>query len=153
MGPTIDGSSTERRGGFTVAGVARSGSDVDVDAVWTALVRHAEDLAPEAVGEDRYGVLYDTDPGDDEFTYLAGKRVESTDDVPPEMTAVHVPEAVYTVFAPTDGSVNAVVEGIEDAEFGDAEQVNGPMFERYGPDEDPTDPNTALELYVPVEQV
>lgn len=82
---------------FTVAGVAERGADIDVRALWTDLDEFAEDLHDVAVSEERYGVFFDFDQGSDEVTYLVGHEVDSTGDLPPELTAVEIPEGRYAV--------------------------------------------------------
>jgi predicted transcriptional regulator YdeE len=151
MGLGSDDGATERRGGFTVAGVAERGAEIDIDRLWAAFDRYADALEGVAVGTDRYGVVYDLDTDAPGYTYLAGRRVDSIEGLDPELAVVEIPDAVYDAFTPTAGSVNDVVDATESAAFETGERTDGPMFERYGPGEDPTDPTVALELYVPVE--
>jgi predicted transcriptional regulator YdeE len=148
----LDETETERRGGFTIAGVAERDTDVDEARVWRALGDHEDVLGDAAVSDDRYGVLYDLDEGSGEFTYVAGVEVEDTDGLGPELTVVEIPEATYAVLAPTAETVDDLVREIEAEGYGDDDRAAGPMFVHYDADEDPVAPEAALEFYVPVDE-
>lgn len=138
---------------FDVAGVAHRGSDVDTAELWAALDDYAEDLGDDVVSERRYGVIYDFDERNEEFTYVAGYEVDSADDVPPEMTVVEIPEGEYAVFSLRGVAVDEMVEEIDERMLGDSEYevTDGAIVQRFGPAEDPTDPDAPFELVVPVE--
>jgi len=142
---------TERHGNFTVAGVAHQGTDVDEAALWTSIDDYADDLDDAAIGTDRYAVMFDVDADSGEFTYVAGREVEDTSDLSPELTAVEIPQATYAILRPEHESVEEMVVEIHEEELdGDGDDdVHAPIFERYESDRDPT--TTAdREIYVPV---
>ncbi|QLH80814.1 GyrI-like domain-containing protein [Halosimplex pelagicum] len=141
---------TERHGNFTVAGVAHRGTDVDEAALWDSIDDYADDLGDAAIGTDRYAVMFDVDADSGEFTYVAGREVEDTDDLSAELTAVEIPQATYAVLEPEYESVEEMVREIHTEELdGDRDEVHAPVFERYDSDRDPT--TTAdREIYVPV---
>jgi len=143
---------TEHHGGFTIAGVARRDTEVDEATLWRAYEDHVDDLEAEALDEDRYGVLFDHDEDSGEFTYVAGRRVDSADNLPAELTVVELPEAEYAVFTPTAESVDEVVEAIEHEGLDGQDRAPGPLFERYDASVDPAAPGTPLEFYVPVDE-
>jgi predicted transcriptional regulator YdeE len=126
----------ERHGDFTVAGVAHRGTGVDEAALWDSIDDYADDLDDAAVGTDYYAVMFDVDEDSGEFTYVAGREVEDTDDPSAELTAVEVPQATYAVLELGHESVEEMVRGIHEEELRD----------------DDRDPTTVAdrEIYVPV---
>ncbi|WP_135364777.1 GyrI-like domain-containing protein [Halosimplex halophilum] len=144
---------TERHGDFTVAGVAHRGTDVDEAALWDSIDDYADDLNDAAVGTDRYAVMFDVDADSGEFTYVAGREVEDTDDLSAELTAVEIPQATYAVLRPDHESVEEMVREIHAEELRDDDrdddEVHAPVFERYESDRDPTTV-ADREIYVPV---
>lgn len=90
---------TESYDSFTVAGVAKRGTDIDVRALWADLEEFLDDLREVAVSDERYGVFFEFDQGSDDMTYLVGHEVDSTGDLPPELTAVEIPEGRYAVIS------------------------------------------------------
>ncbi|MFC7140864.1 GyrI-like domain-containing protein [Halosimplex aquaticum] len=143
---------TERHGNFLVAGVAHRGTDVDEAALWASLDDYADDLEDAAISDDYYAVMYDVDTDSGEFTYVAGREVDSADDLSPELTAVEIPQATYAVLRPDYETVDEMVVQIHEEELDsrdDGDGVHSPIFERYGADSDPTTV-ADREIYVPV---
>jgi len=139
---------------FTVAGLAHRGPpEDDNEALWNDFDVRVGDFATLTGEEDRYGVVYQYDQSGEEFTYVAGVAVDDLSDLSPELTVVEIPHAEYAVFemdaAAVDDLLNQVAhDWAEDA--GNA-PVEGPIFEKYGPDYDPTRRTEGYELYVPVD--
>ncbi|WP_436925353.1 GyrI-like domain-containing protein [Halosimplex amylolyticum] len=143
-------SETERHGNFLVAGVGHRGTEVDEAALWASLDDYAEDLEEHAVGTDHYAVMFDVDADSGEFTYVAGREVDSADDLSPELTVVEIPQATYAVLRPEYETVDEMVLTIheEDLDYDD-EDVHTPIFERYETRHDPSTVSDR-EIYVPV---
>lgn len=87
---------------FTVAGVAERGTDIDAKALWADLAEFGDDLHDVAVSNEKYGVFFKFDQGDEEVTYLVGHAVDSTADLPPQLTAVEIPEGDYAALSLDD---------------------------------------------------
>ena len=143
---------TETFGDFIVAGVAHRGTAVDRDALWAEFERMTDDLGGKTIGRNRYGVYFDIDEDDGEFTYVAGVPVDSVDDLPPEMTNVEIPEATYAVFSTDVDAVDEVTVDIHNQEFGNVDHDHevGVLVEQYETDVNPAHRDTALEFYVPL---
>lgn len=139
---------------FDVAGVAHRGSDVDEAELWAALDDYADEFDETVVSGERYGVLYDVDEAAGEFTYVAGYEVESIDDLPPDLTVVEIPAGEYAVFSLRGAEVGELVEGIDERLLADSGYgaADGAVVRRFARGEDPTDPDAASELIVPVEE-
>ncbi|WP_459193510.1 GyrI-like domain-containing protein [Halosimplex sp. J119] len=143
---------TERHGNFLVAGVAHRGKDVDESALWASLDDYADELEAAAIGTDYYAVMFDVDADSGEFTYVAGREVDSADDLSAELTAVEIPHATYAVLRPEYETVDEMVTTIHREELDyddDSDDVHAPIFERYESGRDPTTV-ADREIYVPV---
>lgn len=137
----------------TIAGVAKRDEHIDRTGMWVAYRDFLGELDDVVSTDDRYGVIFDIEEGSDEVTFLAGHPVESTSDLPPEASAVEIPEGTYAVFdlygADADDIFHQVHEGLLlDTEHG---QREGPVLQRYPGGVSPYDENVRFELYVPVE--
>lgn len=139
---------------FDVAGVAHRGPDVDAAELWAALDDYADDFDEAVVSERRFGVIYDFDERNEEFTYVAGYEVESADDLSPELTVVEIPEGEYAVFSLRGVGLDEMVQEIDERMLADSdyEVTDGAIVQRFDRAEDPTDPDAPFELVVPVEE-
>ncbi|WP_415379575.1 GyrI-like domain-containing protein [Halosimplex sp. TS25] len=145
-------SETERHGDFLIAGVAHRGTEVDESALWASLDDYADDLDAHAVGTDYYSVMFDVDADSGEFTYVAGREVDSADDLSPELTVVEIPEATYAVLQPDYESIDEMILQIHEEDLDhtdDDDGVRNPIFERYETRRDPST-HADREIYVPV---
>lgn len=138
---------------FVVAGVAERGTDVDPEELWGALDDYVDDIDDATETGERYGVLFEFDESAEEFTYVVGYEVESTDGLPPELTAVEIPEASYAVFSPRDLVLDELVDELDEGLLSDAdhERAEGPVFQRFDATEDPFTHESSFELFVPVD--
>jgi predicted transcriptional regulator YdeE len=138
---------------FTVAGVAERGTDIDPDALWAALGDFSDALHDVAVSSERYGVFFEFDQGGEEMTYLVGHEVDSTGDLPPQLTAVEIPEGRYAVFSQDAVDFNQIRTTVNDELLFDAdhEMRDALVFHRYRAADQQFDAATPTEWFVPVE--
>lgn len=151
MASNTDTQQREVREEFTVAGIGHEGADVDENRLWRTLEEREDELASAAVSGDRYGVLFDFDDSGEDFTYFVGYEVDSTDGLGSDFGAVTIPEATYAEYTTTAGAIREVVANLIADEVADEDkEIPEPIFEHYGPGEDPTDRDDPSEVYVPV---
>lgn len=144
---------TELYDTFTVAGVAERGTDIDAKALWADLDEFADDLHDVAVSDEKYGVFFEFDQGGDEVTYLVGHEVESTGDLPPQLTAVEIPEGRYVAFPQAGVDFDEILTTInEELLVGTEHEMQEELvFHRYPSTDQPVDFETSSEWFVPVE--
>lgn len=137
-----------------IAGVARRGTEIDRTGTWVGYQDLREELEGTSMTDDRYGVIFDIDEDSGEVTFLTGHPVESTDDLPPEASAVEIPEGDYAVFdlhgADADDIFHQVHEGLLLSTG--YRQREGPVLQRYPAGASPYDEDAPFELYVPVDE-
>jgi predicted transcriptional regulator YdeE len=138
---------------FTVAGVAERGTDIDPKALWADLDEFADDLHDVAVSDVKYGVFFEFDQGGEEVTYLVGHEVESTGDLPPQLTAVEIPEGHYAVISLDDVDFDRIRPTIIEELRGDTghEMQGEPVFHRDTSTGQSFDFNGTSEWFMPVE--
>jgi predicted transcriptional regulator YdeE/DNA-binding transcriptional MerR regulator len=144
-----------RMGAFYAVGAAVHGADgsMEFGRLWDVLIPLGGTIAHRAEKNVSYGLCYDFDG--ERFSYMAGVRVDSVDDVPEGLEAKLVPAQTYAVF-----THRGAVAGLQDtyerihevwlAENG-LRLAEGIDFERY--DErfrGPTNEASALDLYIPI---
>jgi len=84
--------------------------------------------------------------------YAAAVSVTSADRVPPGMVSIHLPAGAYAWFSyPLSGlgkGFGEIHNRILPAS--DYQQGSGPFFERYDAKFDPRNPQSAVEIWIPV---
>jgi predicted transcriptional regulator YdeE len=139
---------------FTVAGVAERGTTIDAKALWADLDKFADDLHDVAVSDERYGVFFEFDQGGEEVTYLVGHEVESTDSLPPQLTAVEIPEGRYATFTPENRTHDQILSTINEELLSDTdhEMQKELVFHRYHTSDQPSGLEGSSEWFVPIEE-
>jgi AraC family transcriptional regulator len=124
----------------------------DIPALWPRFVARIAEI--ESVLEPRvsYGVMHNQAADGTSFDYLAAVSVAASARLPEGMTKLLLPAGRYACFSyPLSG----LGEGYGEI-FGrllpasDFVQAAGPMFERYGEDFCPDQPDSAVEIWLPV---
>ncbi len=108
---------------------------------------------PAQVGNTTYGVVTNFDHGGG-YLYVAGVEVKSFPPEPADFTRLRIPPQTYAVFrhdahvSQILGTFKAIWEyGLVDAGY---QAVEGPAFEKYGPEFDGNTGLGGFELWVPV---
>lgn len=146
-----------KREAFAVVGLMHSGKNEsnEIPQMWEALGPRLSEIPHVAVPDVAYGVCDNFDEGSGTFDYLAGIQVKRASDLPEGMASWHVPGATYAVFTctlPTLGETHARIHSgwLPDSGY---RRVPGPEFELYDGNFDPRDPDSRMDIYIPVQPV
>ncbi|MBL0728850.1 GyrI-like domain-containing protein [Piscinibacter sp. HJYY11] len=142
------------RPAFTVMGlhIQTRPMSPDIPALWPRFMsREAEIERPTEQGVS-YGVMHSDSPDMSRLDYWAALAVAPSSRTPAGMETLTIPGGHYAVFRyPLSGLGAGFGEIFHTLLPGsDYEQVPGPYFERYNEAFDPGDPNSLVEIYLPV---
>jgi AraC family transcriptional regulator len=121
----------------------------EIPALWPKFVARIDEISDPAEPHVSYGAMrYDGAV----LEYAAAVSVSAAGRVPAGMTAIHVPAGTYAVFSyPLSGLGKGFAEINNKLLPGSGYQpVNGWFFERYDEKFDPTIPQSAVGIYIPV---
>lgn len=142
------------REGFAVAGLKLRGKNEqdELRGLWEQFAERAQEFSQIAASGNTYGVIDSFDEESGEFDYLAGVEVASPDDAPDDMEVWELDGQNYAVF---QTSINGLMETMRHAYESWMPQSNyqrapGAEFEFYGEDFDPEDPDSPMQVYIPV---
>jgi AraC family transcriptional regulator len=146
-----------KREAFALLGLLHSGKNEsnEIPQLWEALGPRFSEIPHVAVHDVAYGVCDNFDEGSGTFDYLAGFEVKRTSDLPVGMVRWQVPGATYAVFTctlPTLGETHARIHSVWLPESG-YKRAPGPEFELYDEGFDPGDPDSRMDIYIPVQPV
>ncbi|HSJ57202.1 MAG TPA: GyrI-like domain-containing protein [Anaerolineae bacterium] len=140
---------------FTVAGLKYQGKNEnnEIPALWQALGPRMGEFRSVVDQEAAYGVIDLPDQESDAIDYMAGVAVGEEAPVPQGMTFVRIPEQTYAVFRTTlptlmDTFHRAYDEWLPASGY---KRAPGPEFERYGETFDPENPESEMEIWIPIE--
>jgi AraC family transcriptional regulator len=108
-----------------------------------------------AVGRDAaYGAMDHFDEQMTGFDYLAAVEVKSDKDLPAGMVVWEIPAQTYVVYGCTIPTIMQVYDNLYGSWLQSAgyQRASGPEFEYYPAEFNPDDPNSRLDIYVPVEK-
>ncbi len=138
---------------FTVVGLKSHGKNEnnEIPETWTALMPRMEEIPVKPDSEYSYGVCGNMTE-DGSFDYLAGFEVADDAEVPEGMARWDVPEQRYAVFTCTLPTVREAYDYIYNTWLpqSEYEHAPGPEFEAYGETFNYEDPESKMELFVPV---
>jgi predicted transcriptional regulator YdeE len=125
---------------FYVAGHSVRTNNHKISEAWGAFMQNnPAHLLPKKLGDEIYAVYtdYESDQNGD-YTLLIGYKVESTANLPAEVTALEVPSGNYAVFTSDQGPLTEIVPALWKTIWSlTPEQLNGTRsfktdFELYG---------------------
>lgn len=147
----------ETRPGFVVAGLSEhftEDTQQRIPVLWQRFSPYVDVLSR---GDDdvAYGVCTDiTDDG--AFDYMAAVGVERTDELPPEVVSLQIPEQHYAVFTHKDhvAAIKSTMRAIWSTWLPQSgyKAARGPEFERYDARFDPRTGEGGFEIWVPIER-
>jgi AraC family transcriptional regulator len=145
---------TLERPAVTVIGLTISTQPMspDIPALWPKFVARIPEIQNPLEPEVSYGVMRYGEGPPQVLHYMAAVPVAPTNPVPAGMTRLTLPAGTYAEFRyPLSGLKQGFCEIYERLlPASDYAQTPGPFFERYGADFDPGDPQSAVEIYLPV---
>jgi AraC family transcriptional regulator len=121
----------------------------DIVALWPKFVARIPEIQCQTEPRVTYGVMRGEK---DALQYLAAVAVRPGAPVPPGMVSLELPAGSYAVFR---YPLSRLGEGFGEI-FGrwiptsEYRQTPGPLFERYGEAFDPHDPQSTVEIHLPV---
>jgi AraC family transcriptional regulator len=121
----------------------------DIPALWPKFVPRIDEIANPAEPNVSYGVMRNDGPT---LEYAATVSVTSASRIPAGMVSIVLPAGTYAFFSyPLSGLGKGFGEIhnqlIPASRF---EQGDGPFFERYDEKFDPRNPQSAVEIWIPV---
>lgn len=121
----------------------------EIPALWPKFVPRIDEIAHPAEPRVTYGVMRHEAGG---LEYAAAVSVTKAERVPAGMVAVTLPAGVYAVFSYPISGLGKGFGEIHNQLIPASgyEQADGPFFERYDEKFDPTNPQSAVGIYIPV---
>jgi AraC family transcriptional regulator len=144
-----------KREAFTVVGLVHSGKNEnnEIPQMWEALGPRFSEIRHVLKPDIAYGVVDSFSEDSGTFDYVAGIEVDSAADLPKGMASWEVPAATYAVFTctlPTLGEAHRYAHSTWLPQSG-YERAPGPEFELYDEDFDPRDPDSRMDIYIPIQ--
>lgn len=140
--------------GFTVVGMRYRGTNAEneIPQMWQVLGPRVPEIKHIASHDAAFGISDNMDKATGEFDYIAGFKVARVEDLPEGMVRWEVPGGRYAVFTctlPTLGETfkHAYYTWLPASEY---EPTGGPDFELYDEAFDPQDPDSKMDVYIPI---
>jgi AraC family transcriptional regulator len=97
--------------------------------------------------------MYDYDESSGEFDYLAAMEVESVATIPEGMMSLEVPEQTYAILTCTLPTIRQAFDHIYHTWLPQSgyQRAPGPEFEYYDERFDIRNPDSEMDLYIPVQ--
>jgi AraC family transcriptional regulator len=122
----------------------------EIPALWPKFVARIPDIPGQTEPRVTYGVMQ-SDAAMQALHYMACVAVRAGEAAPPGMEVRELPAGRYAVFRyPLARLGEGFGEVFGRLRSSDYEQAAGPLFERYGEAFDPADPQSMVEIQVPV---
>ena len=121
----------------------------EIPALWPKFVARIAEIANAAEPRVSYGVMrYEAGT----LEYAAAISVTKAERIPAGMTAMTMPAATYAVFSYPLSALGQGFCEIRDRLMpaSNYREAPGPFFERYDEKFDPTNPQSAVGIYIPV---
>lgn len=141
---------------FTVIGLLYRGDNKkgEIPQLWDALFPdRAAEIAGKVNPHIAYGVEDNFDHEAGVWDYLAGYEVSPDAPVPSGMVRKHIPPQTYAVFAVTLPEIRQTMDAIYQQWLPHSgyKRADGPEFEYYDQDFDPSAGKLGFYVYIPVE--
>lgn len=146
-----------KKDAFNIIGLQLTGitSNQEIPGLWDQLSDMFDNIKPLVkTPVMAYGVCDNFDMKQKTFDYMAGIEVENFDRVPDKIKTKELPSQEYAVFETTLPTIMDTIKKIYSDWLPTSEykRADGPEFEEYDPDFDPSIPESTLLLYIPVEK-
>jgi AraC family transcriptional regulator len=138
---------------FTIIGLLYHGNNAEneIPQLWGQLMSRSSEIQNQ-IGNIAYGAAANFDEASKAFDYVAGFEVSPETDAPQGMVKWNIPARTYVVFTCTLPTMMDTYKSIHETWFpqSDYQRAAGPEFELYGEKFDPNDPNSKMDIYIPV---
>jgi AraC family transcriptional regulator len=139
---------------FTVAGLTHRGvvDGEKLSELWGKFFARMGELQGVVEPEVAYGVMANWDEATNEFDYIAAVRVADGDNLPAGFVGVPLPVSEWAVFTTTLPEMGQTYPYIYSTWLPGSGYQHGPApeFERYGPEFDPSKPESPVDIYIPI---
>lgn len=139
---------------FFVAGLKHRGNNDqgELRGLWQQFSERLEAFRQIAASGNTYGVIDNFDEEEGVFDYLAGVEVAAPDDVPEDMEVWELDGQNYAVFNTSLNDLMQTMDYVYESWMPQSnyQRAPGPEFEFYGDDFDPDDPESPMQVYIPV---
>ena len=124
----------------------------EIPRLWQGFAPRIDEVPDLAEPRVSYGVIGGFDPQQQRFDYMAGVSVTRTGRLPDGMVAWELPGQTYAVFDARLRHIGEAFGHIFGAWLPTAgfRQADAPYFERYGASFDPGNPDSGIEIFIPV---
>jgi len=144
-----------RKETFTAVGmkIRTTAMSPEIPKLWARFAPRIGEVTSIAEPQVSYGLMVNFDPAQGRFDYMAAVSVQvPSPRLPDGMVALEVPACMYAVFTTTLTDIGSAFAHIYQRWLPNSgfKPADGPQFERYDESFDPADPNSRIEIYVPV---
>lgn len=142
--------------GFIVIGMHYHGRNEqnEIFQMWQALGARMPEIPQVINPEIAYGLSDNVDHDTGEFDYVAGLEVREGTALPEGMVQWEVAGGTYAVFPCTLPTLGEVFDAVYSTWLPKSgyQRADGPEVERYDEHFDPQDPDSQLEVFIPIRQ-
>lgn len=138
---------------FTIVGMKYRGKPEgdEIPSLWREFkprIREIKNLTP---SDESYGVMDNYDEKTGQFDYVSAVEVSKVVDVPEGMMSWDIPANKYATLEFKFSEIQQAFQNIYRwiPESGN-ERAPGPEFEYYPPEFDPDDPDSRMQIYIPI---
>ena len=143
-----------RKEAFTAVGmmIRTTAMSPEIPQLWDRFVPRIDEVPSIAEPRVSYGLMVNFNPTEGRFDYMAAVSVAGSPQLPDGMAALEVPGCTYAIFTTTLADIGKAFAHIYQDWLPNSgfESADAPQFERYDESFDPADPNSRIEIYVPV---
>lgn len=139
---------------FFVAGLKHRGNNEqgELRQLWQRFAERLDEFRKIAASGNTYGVIDNFDEDEGVFDYLAGVEVASANDVPEDLEVWELDGQNYAVFNSSLNDLTDTIDYIYESWMpgSNYQRAPGAEFEFYGEDFDADDPDSRMQIYIPV---
>lgn len=138
---------------FTIVGMKYRGKPKgdEIPALWRKFIPRIREIKYLTPSDESYGVMDNYDEKTGQFDYVSAAEVSKVVDVPEGMMSWDIPANKYAVLEFKFSEIQQAFQNIYRwiPESGN-ERAPGPEFEYYSPEFDPDNPDSLMQIYIPI---
>ena len=146
---------TLERSTLTVVGmqIRTQPMSAEIPALWPRFVTRIPEIQNQAEPRVSYGLMWHQQGSMAVLHYMAGVSVTTVGQMPRGMDIVTIPAGTYATFRyPFSRLAKGFGEIHDHLLASEFVEVSGPFFERYDESFDPNNPNSMVEICIPVQR-
>ncbi len=146
-----------RKDAFTLVGmkIRTTAMSPEIPQLWASFVPRIGEVPLIVEPHVSYGLMENFDPVQGRFDYMAAVAVKGSPQLRDGMVALEVAACTYAVFTTTLANIGSTFAHIYQGWFPNSGfgPADAPQFERYDESFDPTNPNSQIEIYIPLKDL